>query len=64
MMDKNRNYETKCPGCGKAFKGKLDAGEHRKHFICPLCTARFSITFDYPTREELEKTFVEKKSYE
>jgi len=57
-MVKNRNYSTQCPGCGKkTFRGTLGKDEHRKSFICPFCTVRWHITFDYPSTEELEALF-------
>ena len=46
-MNENRNFKSKCPGCGKkTFTGVRKKGEKKKSFECPICKTRWSVTFE------------------
>jgi len=51
------DYEVRCPRCGKVIKGHRRKDERQESFECAKCTGKWSITFDPPTREELEEAF-------
>jgi len=51
------DFEIPCR-CGRIIKGRRREDEHRKEFECRKCTGRFSITFEHPSREELEDRFL------
>jgi ribosomal protein L37AE/L43A len=51
-------YSINCPSCGKSISGQRRKDDHKKAFECSKCTARFSVTFDYPSWEELQERFM------
>lgn len=55
---KKIDYEVHCPRCGHVIKGRRGEDEHKKSFKCKKCMGRWSITFEHPTREELERMFL------
>lgn len=52
------DYEVRCPRCGHIIKGGRRKNEPKKDFECGKCTGRFSLTFNYPDREEMERRFL------
>lgn len=52
------DYEARCPGCGRTIKARRKADDYRKKFECKKCHTRFSLTFNHPSREELEALFM------
>lgn len=55
---KKIDYEVHCPRCGHVIKGRRGEDEHQKSFECKKCTGRWSISFEHPSREELEELFM------
>ena len=54
---KTIDFEVPCR-CGCVIRGRRREDEHRKDFECKKCTGRFSITFEHPSQEELERAFL------
>ena len=58
------DYEVRCPRCGEVIKGHRRKDEREKSFVCKKCTGWWSIMFDPPSQQELDKAFMmDKKQF-